>query len=139
LKGNFFFSFVMYVIQHSFICRPSGSTVSEDAGIEPRTAATLTLTENGCNNSARSHPHHSARSHLYFNCRSKILTLPVLAQKVLTPFNIYLWCLHLHPSQHHNAGGPVTYSTQPSTATTSSNSIAAPSPATATASNQAQY
>jgi hypothetical protein len=25
-----------YFIQHCFICRPSGSTVSEDAGIEPR-------------------------------------------------------------------------------------------------------
>jgi hypothetical protein len=25
----------MYDIQHCFICRPSGSTVSEDAGIEP--------------------------------------------------------------------------------------------------------
>jgi hypothetical protein len=30
----------MYVIQHCFICRPSDSTVSEDAGIEPRTVAT---------------------------------------------------------------------------------------------------
>ncbi len=27
----------IYVIQHCFICRPSDSTVSEDAGIEPRT------------------------------------------------------------------------------------------------------
>jgi hypothetical protein len=34
----------MYVIQHCFICRPSDSTVSEDAGIEPRTVATLALT-----------------------------------------------------------------------------------------------
>jgi hypothetical protein len=25
-----------YFIQHCFICRPSDSTVSEDAGIEPR-------------------------------------------------------------------------------------------------------
>jgi hypothetical protein len=32
-----FFSF--YVIQHCFICRPSDSTVSEDAGIESRTVA----------------------------------------------------------------------------------------------------
>jgi hypothetical protein len=30
----------MYVIQHCFFCRPSDSTVSEDAGIEPRTVAT---------------------------------------------------------------------------------------------------
>jgi hypothetical protein len=29
----------MYDIQHCFICRPSDSTVSEDAGIEPRTVA----------------------------------------------------------------------------------------------------
>ncbi len=34
----------MYVILHRFICRPSDSTVSKDAGIEPRTAATLALT-----------------------------------------------------------------------------------------------
>jgi hypothetical protein len=33
----------MYVIQHCFICRPSESTVSEDAAIEPRTVATLTF------------------------------------------------------------------------------------------------
>jgi hypothetical protein len=32
LKGGFFL--FMYDIQHCFICRPSGSTVSEDAGIE---------------------------------------------------------------------------------------------------------
>ncbi len=39
-KGNFwdFFAF-MYVIQHWFICRPSDSTVSEDAGFEPETVA----------------------------------------------------------------------------------------------------
>jgi hypothetical protein len=35
-----FFLF-MFVIQHFFICRPSDSTVSEDAGI--RTVATLAL------------------------------------------------------------------------------------------------
>ncbi len=34
----------MYVIQHCFICRPSDSTVSEDARIEPRTVVTLALT-----------------------------------------------------------------------------------------------
>jgi hypothetical protein len=35
--GNFLGSLLMYVIQHCFICRPSDSTVSEDAGsgIEP--------------------------------------------------------------------------------------------------------
>jgi hypothetical protein len=33
-----------HCIQHCFICRASDSTVSEDAGIKPRTVATLALT-----------------------------------------------------------------------------------------------
>jgi hypothetical protein len=33
--------FFAYVIQHCFNCRPSDSTVLEDAGIEPRTVSTL--------------------------------------------------------------------------------------------------
>ncbi len=33
----------MYFIQNCIIFRPSDSTVSEDAGIEPKTVATLTL------------------------------------------------------------------------------------------------
>jgi hypothetical protein len=37
--------FQKYFIQYCFICRPSESTVSEDAGIEPRTY-----------HSAKSHP-----------------------------------------------------------------------------------
>jgi hypothetical protein len=47
LMGDFFdFFLFMYIIliQQFFICRPSDSTVSEDAGIEPRTVATLALT-----------------------------------------------------------------------------------------------
>jgi hypothetical protein len=44
----------MYCNQHCFICRPSDSTVSEDAGIEPRTVATLALAVRRSNNSARS-------------------------------------------------------------------------------------
>jgi hypothetical protein len=44
LKGDFLdFFFFMYDIKHCFICRPSDSTVSEDAGIEPRTVATTAL------------------------------------------------------------------------------------------------
>ncbi len=45
VKEGFFriFSFSMYDIQHCFICRPSDYTVSEDAGVEPRTAATAVL------------------------------------------------------------------------------------------------
>ncbi len=39
-KGDFldFYLFLMYDIQHCFICRLSDSTVSEDAEIETRTA-----------------------------------------------------------------------------------------------------
>jgi hypothetical protein len=39
-----------------FICRPSDSTVSEDAGTEPRTVETLAL-------AVRPGSHHSAKSH----------------------------------------------------------------------------
>jgi hypothetical protein len=51
-----FHDFFMYVIQHSFICRTSDSTASEDAGIEPRTDATLALTARHSNYLARYHP-----------------------------------------------------------------------------------
>jgi hypothetical protein len=47
----------MYDIQHCFICRPTDSTVSEDAGIEPRPVATRALAVRRSNHSARSHPH----------------------------------------------------------------------------------
>ena len=43
----------MYNIKHCCICRP---TVSEDAGIEPRTVATTTLTVRRSNHFARSYP-----------------------------------------------------------------------------------
>ncbi len=36
IKTGIFLGFFMYFIQHYFICRPSESTVSEDAGIEPK-------------------------------------------------------------------------------------------------------
>ncbi len=45
----------MYDIQHYFICRLSDSTVSEDAGIKPRTVATSALAVSIY--SARSNPH----------------------------------------------------------------------------------
>jgi hypothetical protein len=59
IKGDFFGCFLFmypYVIQHCFICRPSHSTVSEDAGIEPRTVVILQLTARRSNHLARSHP-----------------------------------------------------------------------------------
>jgi hypothetical protein len=44
LKGEIFFGFFKRTfIPHCFICRPSNSTVSEDAGIESRTVAIETL------------------------------------------------------------------------------------------------
>jgi len=51
LLGDFSeFLFILYVIQHCFICHPSDSTVSEGAGIEPRIVATLALTARRFNN-----------------------------------------------------------------------------------------
>ncbi len=43
LQPYFGLDFFMFYIQHCRICRPSDSTVSEDAGIEPRTVATFAL------------------------------------------------------------------------------------------------
>jgi hypothetical protein len=49
--------FFMHFMQHCFICRPSDSTVSEDARFAPRTVATLALSVRRSNHSDRSHPH----------------------------------------------------------------------------------
>jgi hypothetical protein len=46
-KQDGFFFFFMCVIQHCFICRPSDSTVSEDAAFEPRTVSTSRMKQ--CN------------------------------------------------------------------------------------------
>ncbi len=57
-KGIFFCFYLFmyrYVIQNCFIRRPSDTTVSEDAGIEHRTVATLTLTAWVSNHSAETH------------------------------------------------------------------------------------
>jgi hypothetical protein len=53
--GDFFYLF-SYYIHHSFICRPTDSTVPTDAGIEPRTVATDALAVRRSNHLARSHP-----------------------------------------------------------------------------------
>ncbi len=42
LRG-IFLDFFMFFVQHCFICCPLDSSVSEDAGIEPRIVATLAL------------------------------------------------------------------------------------------------
>jgi hypothetical protein len=46
----------MYFIHHCFICRPSDSTVTEDAGIKPRTLATSALAVRCSSHSAIFHP-----------------------------------------------------------------------------------
>jgi hypothetical protein len=38
-----FFIRILYLVQHCSICRPSDSTVSEDAGFEHRTVAVLSV------------------------------------------------------------------------------------------------
>ncbi len=48
--------FFMCFIQRCFICRPSDSNVSEDAGIKLRTVVTLALAARCSNHSAKSHP-----------------------------------------------------------------------------------
>jgi hypothetical protein len=59
-----------YFIQRCFICRPSHSTVPEEAEIEPRTSCNSAFAARRSNHSARSHPptrpelvHNSARFH----------------------------------------------------------------------------
>jgi hypothetical protein len=46
----------MFFIEHCFICRPSDSILSEDAGIEPRTVATSALAVRRTKHSATYHP-----------------------------------------------------------------------------------
>ncbi len=46
----------MYFIQNCFICRPSDTTVSEDAEMESRTVGPLALIARRSSHSARSHP-----------------------------------------------------------------------------------
>ncbi len=70
--GGFFILFFMYFSKHCFICRPTDSTVSEDAGIEPRTVATSALIVRRSSHSATSHPHFgyissTTRLHLIHN------------------------------------------------------------------------
>ncbi len=56
------FFLCLYFIQHCFICRPTDSTVSEGAGIEPRKVVTSALAVRRSSHSATSHPY--SRLHL---------------------------------------------------------------------------
>jgi hypothetical protein len=51
-----FLYFYVYALYSTLVCRPSDSTVSEDAGIEHRTVATLALAVSRSSHSATSHP-----------------------------------------------------------------------------------
>ncbi len=55
--GGYFFDFVSAFLTLLHLPPLRFHTVSEDAGIEPRTVATLALAVRRANNSARSHPH----------------------------------------------------------------------------------
>jgi hypothetical protein len=63
-REDFNFYFFQYFIQHCFA--PPDSTVSEDAGIEPRTVATSALAVRRSNRSARSHPVDENRYYYYY-------------------------------------------------------------------------
>ncbi len=65
------FWILLFYVRYSLLHLPplSDSTVSEDAGIEPRTAKTLALTARRSDHSARSHPQ-STRSHPQLGYRS---------------------------------------------------------------------
>ncbi len=57
LQKKIYFSNMLDIfIQHCFICHPTDSNVSQDAGIEPRTDATSALAVGRSKHSATSHP-----------------------------------------------------------------------------------
>ncbi len=95
----------MYDIQHCFICRPSDSTVPEDAGIEPTIVATTALAVRRSNRSARSHPPFKKPfpwQHLIFAASRtkamntsifKVLILLLATQRRLKPIKRWRMCL----------------------------------------------
>ncbi len=75
--GLFEFYGFKYFIQHCFICRPSDSTVSEDAGIEPRTVATLPLEVRHFIQSARFHLQMGQNSNHYWITKRDSAVWPI--------------------------------------------------------------
>jgi hypothetical protein len=55
ITGGFFFNFVCTLFDTDSAA--AHQTVSENAGIDPRSVVTLALTVRRCNQLARSHPH----------------------------------------------------------------------------------
>jgi hypothetical protein len=71
----------MYFIQHCLICRPSDSTVSDDAGIEPRTVGIgcQTLWPLGyISSTTRLHLIHPQLGYISFTTRLHLIIVPVL-------------------------------------------------------------
>jgi hypothetical protein len=108
--------FLMYDIQHCFICRPSDFTVSEDAWIEPRTVATTALAVRRSNHSARSHPHLVSSSF----CDGKYSLFLIIESSPTQDFhklsklsstqtartnNLSLYTITGHASSAHGGGG----------------------------------
>ncbi len=83
-----------YFIQHCFICRPSDSTMLEDAGIELWTVAKLSLAFRRSNRSAR-----SQNRILAVLKNLKQLKQPIL----LFPSSSYLFASKLSPSLKFSA------------------------------------
>jgi hypothetical protein len=85
----------MCVIQHCFICcPPSDFTVSEDAGTEPRTVATLLMPVRRSNHSAKSHPLNMKYRLTRMNGASEGLPSCVLFYNLYRPVlrNMTLYC-----------------------------------------------
>ncbi len=78
---NFSNVFFMFVIQHCFICRPSDSNVSKDAGIDHRTVEALALPSRRSNHSARSHPTHVEWIKLGYICTLQATCLKICLGK----------------------------------------------------------
>jgi hypothetical protein len=105
LTGFFWIFSCMYFIQHCFICRPSDSTVSEDAGIEPRTVATSALAVRRSSHSATlhlihtrlTHPH-SATSHPY---SSRLYLIHTRLHLIHTRLHLIHTRLHLIHTRLH--------------------------------------
>jgi hypothetical protein len=75
-----------YEIQHRFICRPSDSIVSEDAGFEPRTVATTALAVRRSNTRLDVHQTTRPDNEGYRYCTSNISTPTMTAGRFLPTF-----------------------------------------------------
>ena len=83
--GGHIFVLLWHFFQHCFICRPSDSSASEHAGIEPRTVEILALSIIRSN--------HSDRSHLQAKARGRTEFLDEIQTKV---WRVFLLAIHSH-------------------------------------------